>query len=109
MFTLGWLVTLMDYISTRTFYVLTFHFLSYKLVSLGYIFVTGDNIYRLSEFPFLHDTETWMCNIYTIAGTGVSLLIWELFHPPLWKGSTYALNILRKMICRKMRHKKMSF
>lgn len=85
MFTSGWLVSMMNYIGNRTFYVLTFHFLSYKLVSLGYILYTGDDISRLSEFPFLHNTEAWMCNIYTIVGTGVSLLIWEFFHFPVWK------------------------
>lgn len=78
------IVILFNYIGNKTLYILTFHFLAFKLIS--YIWIKGHDlpISFLSQFPVLQETSSWMWIAYTIAGIALPLLIWELFHLPIW-------------------------
>ena len=73
-------MTLFNYIGNKTLYILTFHFLSFKLVSYIFIRLKGLPITDLSLFPVLQDMNSWMWIIYTIVGIVVPLIIWELFY-----------------------------
>lgn len=72
-----------NYIGDKTLYILTFHFLSFKLVSYAWIRYRNLPISNLSQFPVLEETNSWMWMIYSISGVALPLLIWELFHLPI--------------------------
>lgn len=76
---------LLGYIGDKTLYILTFHFLLFKLVSYVYIKYNHLPLDCLAQFPVLEVTNSWMWVVYTVAGVGLSLLIWKLFHLPLLK------------------------
>ncbi len=80
----GKVMPFFNYIGNKTLYILTFHFLSFKLVSYLYILANDLPIEYLSQFPVLKATNAWMWVVYTIAGVGLPLLLWELFHLPVW-------------------------
>ncbi len=65
-------------IGRKTLYILTFHFLAFKLVSYVYIQLVGRPIVELVQFPVLQDTTNWLWVIYTIIGIGVPVGIWEV-------------------------------
>lgn len=75
---------LFNYIGNKTLYILTFHFLAFKPVSYLWIKAHHLPISYLSKFPVLEDTNSWMWVIYTLAGTALPLLLWELLHLPVW-------------------------
>lgn len=64
-------------IGRKTLYILTFHFLVFKLVSYAYIRLVGRPIAELAQFPVLQDTANWLWVIYTIVGVGVSVGLWK--------------------------------
>lgn len=66
---------LLIYIGDNTLTILTWHFLSFKLVSLIIIYVENLPIERLAEFPVINDytSEGWFI-LYFIVGMGVPLL-----------------------------------
>lgn len=68
----------LTYIGDKTLYILTFHFLSFKLLSLLYIHCKGLPIDTLAQFPVLKETNSYMWIIYSTIGIGLSLLIWEV-------------------------------
>lgn len=70
----------LTYIGDKTLYILTFHFLSFKLLSLLYIHCKGLPIDTLAQFPVLKETNSYMWIIYSTIGIGLSLLIWEVIH-----------------------------
>lgn len=64
------------YIGDKTLDILTWHFLSFKIVSICMIFVLGLQIERLAEFPVIEDFAYkgwWVA--YFVVGLGVSLLM----------------------------------
>lgn len=67
----------LDYIGSRTFYILTFHFLAFKLVSYLKIAQYGLPRTALSEMPVIsvHNDYHWLA--YSIVGVVVPLLIRE--------------------------------
>lgn len=67
----------LDYIGSRTFYILTFHFLAFKLVSYLKIAQYGLPRTALSEMPVIsvHNDYYWLA--YSIVGVVVPLLIRE--------------------------------
>lgn len=69
-----------SYIGNKTLYILTFHFIAFKLVSWLYLYVEGLSIDNLSQFPVLQNSKFYLWIIYSLIGVGISLLIWELFH-----------------------------
>lgn len=63
------------YLGRKTFIILTFHFLAFKLVSAIYIFFSGLPIQRLGDYPVISNTNNWMWIPYSIAGVSFPLLI----------------------------------
>ncbi len=76
----GPIMPLFNYIGNKTLYILTFHMLSFKIVSYIIIQAEGRPITDLSQFPVLADVGCWMWIFYTLVGVAVPLAIWELFH-----------------------------
>lgn len=74
------LVSLFTYIGERTLYILIFHFLAFKLVSIAYIYYKDFPINCLVQFPVLKETNSYLWIFYSLIGMAISLLIWELFH-----------------------------
>lgn len=73
----------LDYIGQKTLYILTFHFLSFKLVSFLLIWVLGLPIGRLADFPIISNANgpidfIWI--IYSTVGIAIPILLWELNH-----------------------------
>lgn len=66
------------YIGDKTLYILTFHTLSFKLVSYVYIKYSHLPLDSLAQFPVLKTTNSWMWIAYTLVGISLSLVIWEL-------------------------------
>lgn len=61
-------VSVFDYVGSRTMYILVFHFLSFKLVSLFIIWREGLDISRLSDFPYIATDNAWYWVLYSIIG-----------------------------------------
>lgn len=81
----GWLSQLklsplFIYIGNKTLYILTFHFLSFKLVSWVYISIQGYPMENLTQFPVLSNAGSYTWIIYSLVGVGLPLFIWKLFH-----------------------------
>lgn len=68
----------LSYIGDKTLYILTFHTLSFKLVSYVYIKYSHLPLDSLAQFPVLKTTNSWMWIAYTLVGISLSLVIWEL-------------------------------
>lgn len=66
---------IMDFIGKNTLNILIFHFISFKIVSLGFIMAKGNPFERLSEFPVLTQSNNFIWILYTIMGVIVPLLI----------------------------------
>lgn len=65
------------YIGNQTLYILIFHFLSFKIVSAIYLYINGLPIDRLSEFPVLKESNSWLWMVYCLCGVILPLLIWK--------------------------------
>ena len=70
----------LEYVGSKTLYILVFHFLAFKLVSFIYLFCNNMPIDLLTQSPVLKETNGWMWFVYTIVGITLPLLLWELFH-----------------------------
>lgn len=70
-----WLQNWLLYIGKKTFNVLTWHFLCFKLVSLCIILIYGLPIERLAEFPTIKEygSQGWWF-VYLVVGVGVPIL-----------------------------------
>ena len=73
----GKVAAAVNYIGGKTLYILTFHFLCFKPVSLLWLWAHGDPLDRLSEFPILAGTDSMLWVAYTLAGVALPLVIWE--------------------------------
>ena len=69
-------VDIFDYIGSKTLYILVFHFLAFKLVTLFLIVIYGFPIERLSEFPVIKLGNYWI--LYSVVGVFLPLIIWEI-------------------------------
>lgn len=72
------IASLLSYIGNKTLYILTFHFLSFKLVSYIYIKYNHLPLDNLAQFPVLEITNSWIWVVYTLVGISLPLLIWKL-------------------------------
>ena len=70
---------LLDHIGKNTLYILTFHFISFKILSYIIIQINDWPISRLSEFPVLNDNNAYIWILYTIIGVTVPLIIKRFF------------------------------
>jgi fucose 4-O-acetylase-like acetyltransferase len=66
------------YVGERTLYVLTFHFLGFKLLSLLYIYLTDLSMSHLADFPVMGIVPSWFWICYAMAGLFFSLLMHKL-------------------------------
>ena len=69
-------VDIFDYIGSKTLYILVFHFLAFKLVTLFLIVIYDFPIERLSEFPVIKLGNYWI--LYSVVGVFLPLIIWEI-------------------------------
>lgn len=75
----GWIKNILIYIGNNTLIILTWHFLCFKIVSLGIITVNNLPIEQLAYFPIIPQyTSHWI--IYFVIGTGIPLTIHALMH-----------------------------
>lgn len=69
---------IMASIGSQTLYILTFHFLAFKIVSYIYIQINGLPMACLASFPTLENTNSWMWMTYSVVGVSVPLLLVNL-------------------------------
>lgn len=71
----GWFTRLMVFIGENTLYILVFHIISYKVVSLLKIWWYGLDPAQIGCHMVIHDFNgDWFWVLYTIAGVGLPLL-----------------------------------
>ena len=71
----GRVVKVLDYIGKKTLYILIFHFISFKLVTLVIIIIAQKPLTELSSFPVVGNVYNFSWVIYSIVGVIVPLLI----------------------------------
>lgn len=64
----------LQFTGDNTLSILTWHFLSFKLVSLAIIGIEGLPIEMLAMFPVVKGVPEWYCIFYIIAGVAIPLL-----------------------------------
>ena len=71
----NWIKRILVYIGDNTLTVLTWHFISFKIVSLIIIYVENLPIERLAEFPVINDytSQGWFI-LYFVTGMAVPLI-----------------------------------
>ena len=67
----------MAYVGSKTLYILTFHFLAFKLVSWVYLLCSGRPVLLLTGFPVLKDVPPFLSVAYAMAGVALPLALWE--------------------------------
>lgn len=67
----------LNYVGGKTLYILTFHFISFKLVSLILIGYYDLPITRLSDFPVISGLNSFSWIVYSIIGVIIPLILWE--------------------------------
>ena len=72
--------SVLSYIGERTLYILIFHFLAFKFISLFYIIFNELSIESYLPLPLIKEANCWLWIAYTIAGVTIPLLLWELLH-----------------------------
>ncbi len=70
-------VNILDYVGKKTLYVLIFHFISFKIVSLVLIIASKAPLTKLASFPVFESTNNYSWVIYSIVGVIIPLLIEE--------------------------------
>lgn len=74
------ITSLLGYIGDKTLYILTFHFLAFKIISFLHIYYNDLPIEWLSQFPVIRKIHPSLWMVYTIVGISLPMLVWELFH-----------------------------
>ncbi len=73
-----WVVSLFNYIGSKTLYILTFHILAFKIVTFAWIKLHEMPIEKLSTIYPLKGVNPWLWIVYVFVGIAVSLAIWEI-------------------------------
>ena len=68
-------MNVLDFIGKNTLYILIFHFMSFKIVSLAYIAIDKRSFTELASFPVVENNSPYLWIIYSIVGVVVPLLI----------------------------------
>lgn len=84
---------MLDYIGKNTFYILTYHFISFKILSFIIIYAQNLTINRLQEFPVIYNIGSLYWILYTIIGIFIPILIKRIID----KAGAY---ITKSYICR---------
>ena len=74
------IVAVCNYIGNKTLYILTFHMLSFKIVSYAWIEYHHLPIEILSKGLILELESSWLWVAYSIVGVVVPLMLWEARH-----------------------------
>ena len=74
------IASLLGYIGDKTLYILTFHFLTFKIISFLHIYYNDLPAEWLSQFPVIKKIHPSLWMVYTIVGISLPMLVWELFH-----------------------------
>ena len=82
---------IMDYIGKNTLNILTFHFISFKVVSLLVIAICGLPIEKLADFPVISTNDNILWLAYTFAGVALPIIIGQAIE----KAGTLIKNIKR--------------
>ena len=69
---------LLSFIGRNTLYILVFHYLAFKLVSFGYVMISGEDIELLTQ-NVIYAPEWWLWIVYSVAGVTIPLLIRYFF------------------------------
>ncbi|MBQ4641753.1 MAG: acyltransferase family protein [Oscillospiraceae bacterium] len=69
----GWLASVISYCGMRSVWIVTLHFLAFKIVAAGYLLITNSDITMLSHFPVYYVTA--LIPVYTVVGIGFPLLV----------------------------------
>lgn len=69
---------LLDSVGTKTLYILVFHMISFKLVSLIKIKQFGLPMASLSDFPVIGEYNNYYWIIYSVVGVLVPIVLWYL-------------------------------
>ena len=70
-------VNVLDYVGKKTLYILIFHFISFKLVTLVLIMIAQKPLTELTSFPVIGNGYSFSWVIYSIVGVIIPLLIEE--------------------------------
>lgn len=70
----------LNYVGDKTLYLLTFHFISFKLVSLVLIAYYNLPITRLSDFPVISGLNSFYWVVYSCIGVTIPLILFECFN-----------------------------
>lgn len=70
----------LNYVGDKTLYLLTFHFISFKLVSLILIAYYDLPITRLSDFPVISGLNSFNWVVYSCIGVTIPLILFECFN-----------------------------
>ena len=73
----GGVLKALNYIGDKTLYIITFHFISFKVVSLILIAYYNLPITRLSDFPVISRLNSSSWFVYSIVGVIIPLILWE--------------------------------
>ena len=65
----------LDFVGKKTLYILIFHFISFKIVSLAYLIINKMPFTELASFPIVENDNKYLWIIYSIVGVLVPLLI----------------------------------
>lgn len=65
----------LDFVGKKTLYILIFHFISFKIVSLVYIIINKTPFTELASFPIVENDNKYLWITYSIVGVLVPLLI----------------------------------
>lgn len=71
-------LSVLDYIGGKTLYILTFHFISFKFVSLIKVILYDWPIEKLSSFPVIYEHNSYYWVLYSIIGVVMPLIIWNI-------------------------------
>lgn len=76
----SWLVKSLCYIGKNTMFIVLWHFVFFKPVSLIYIWISKLPISRLAESPVLILSNWWLWIVYTIVSIALCLLLREVYY-----------------------------
>ena len=69
------IINVLDFVGRKTLYILIFHFISFKIVSLVYIVINKRPFTELASFPVVENDNKYLWIIYSITGVLIPLLI----------------------------------
>ncbi len=69
---------MLDYIGSKTLYILTFHLISFKIVSLVKVWQYDMPIESLSSFPVISEYNSFYWLLYSVVGVIIPIIIWEV-------------------------------